>query len=109
MAWLMLAGAIVSEILATTALKLSDGFSHKGWSLLVVAGYGTAFFLLARALKLQMEMGTAYAVWSGVGTAAIAAIGVLFLGESLSLAKVAGIVLIVAGVVVLNLAGGGAH
>ncbi|GGT01084.1 hypothetical protein GCM10010156_68850 [Planobispora rosea] len=106
MAWLMLAGAIIAEILATTALKLSDGFSHKGWSLLVVAGYGTAFYLLAQALKLQMEVGTAYAVWSGAGTAAIAAIGVLFLGESLNLAKIAGIALIIGGVLVLNLAGG---
>ncbi|MBG0831922.1 multidrug efflux SMR transporter [Planomonospora sp. ID67723] len=106
MAWFMLAGAIVAEILATTALKLSDGFSHKGWSLLVVAGYGTAFYLLSQALRLQMEVGTAYAVWSGVGTAAIAAIGVLFLGESLTAAKIAGIALIIAGVLVLNLAGG---
>ncbi|GAA3446982.1 DMT family transporter [Planomonospora venezuelensis] len=106
MAWFMLAGAIVAEILATTALKLSDGFSHKGWSLLVVAGYGTAFYLLAQALRLQMEVGTAYAVWSGAGTAAIAAIGVLFLGESLTAAKIAGIALIIGGVLVLNLAGG---
>nr|BFE79563.1 multidrug efflux SMR transporter [Planobispora longispora] len=102
----MLAGAIVAEIMATTALKLSDGFSHKGWSLLVLAGYGTAFFLLAQALKLHMEVGTAYAVWSGVGTAAIAAIGVLFLGESVTPAKIAGIALIIGGVLVLNLAGG---
>ncbi|MBB2914279.1 small multidrug resistance pump [Streptosporangium becharense] len=106
MAWLMLAGAIVAEILATTSLKLSDGFAHKGWSAVVVAGYVTAFLLLGQALKLQMEVGTAYAVWSGVGTAAVAAIGALFLGETITLTKVAGIVLIIGGVVVLNLAGG---
>ncbi|WP_433235754.1 DMT family transporter [Streptosporangium sp. CA-135522] len=106
MAWLVLAGAILAEVVATTALKLSDGFAHKGWALAVVAGYGAAFILLAQALKLQMEMGTAYAVWAGAGTAAIAAIGVLFLGETLTLAKVAGIVLIIGGVLVLNLAGG---
>lgn len=106
MAWLILAGAIIAEVMATTALKLSEGFTHKGWALVVVAGYAAAFVLLAQALKMQMEMGTAYAVWAGAGTAAIAAIGVLFLGESLTLAKVAGIVLIVGGVVVLNLAGG---
>jgi small multidrug resistance pump len=106
MAWLILAGAILAEVLATTALKLSDGFAHKGWSIVVVAGYAAAFILLARALKLQMEVGTAYAVWAGAGTAVIAAIGVLFLGESINLVKVAGIALIIGGVVVLNLAGG---
>ncbi|MEV4185982.1 multidrug efflux SMR transporter [Streptosporangium canum] len=106
MAWLILAGAIIAEVVATTALKLSEGFAHKGWALVVAAGYAAAFVLLAQALKMQMEMGTAYAVWAGAGTAAIAAIGVLFLGESLTLAKVAGIVLIIGGVLVLNLAGG---
>ncbi|WP_326822747.1 DMT family transporter [Streptosporangium sp. NBC_01756] len=106
MAWLILAGAIIAEVLATTALKLSDGFAHKGWALGVVAGYAAAFLLLAQALKLHLEVGTAYAVWAGAGTAVIAAIGVLFLGETLTLAKVAGIALIIGGVLVLNLAGG---
>ncbi|WP_406314422.1 SMR family transporter [Streptosporangium sp. NBC_01639] len=106
MAWLILAGAIIAEVLATTALKLSDGFAHKGWALVVVAGYAAAFLLLAQALKLHLEVGTAYAVWAGTGTAVIAAIGVLFLGETLTLAKVAGIALIIGGVLVLNLAGG---
>ncbi|MFF5207525.1 DMT family transporter [Streptosporangium sp. NPDC000396] len=106
MAWLVLAGAIIAEVVATTALKLSEGFTHKGWSLVVAVGYAIAFILLARALKLQMEVGTAYAVWSGAGTAIIAAIGVLFLGETLSLAKLGGIALIIGGVAVLNLAGG---
>ncbi|MEV6987129.1 multidrug efflux SMR transporter [Sphaerisporangium sp. NPDC051017] len=105
MAWLLLAAAIASEVLATTALKLSDGFAHKGWTVVVVIGYVASFALLARALKLQMEIGVAYAVWSGVGTAAIAVIGALFLGEAMNLAKIGGIVLIIAGVVVLNLAG----
>ncbi|WP_371786450.1 DMT family transporter [Streptosporangium subroseum] len=106
MAWLILAGAILAEVLATTALKLSDGFAHKGWTIVVVVGYVAAFILLARALKLQMEVGTAYAVWAGAGTAVIAAIGVLFLGETINLAKVVGIALIIGGVMVLNLAGG---
>jgi small multidrug resistance pump len=106
MAWLILTGAILSEVLATTALKLSDGFAHKGWSIVVVAGYAAAFILLARALKMQMEVGTAYAVWAGAGTAVIAAIGVLFLGETVSLPKVVGIILIIGGVMVLNLTGG---
>ncbi len=106
MAWLILAGAILAEVLATTALKLSDGFAHKGWTIVVVVGYVAACLRRARARKLQMEVGTAYAVWAGAGTAVIAAIGVLFLGETLNLAKVAGIALIIGGVMVLNLAGG---
>ncbi|MDH2425919.1 multidrug efflux SMR transporter [Sphaerisporangium sp. TRM90804] len=105
MAWLLLAAAIASEVLATSALKLSDGFAHKGWSVVVVIGYVASFALLARALKLQMEVGVAYAVWAGVGTAAIAVIGALFLGETMNLAKVGGILLIIGGVVLLNLAG----
>ncbi|MEV4163447.1 DMT family transporter [Nonomuraea dietziae] len=106
MAWLLLFGAIATEVVATSALKLSNGFSHLGWSVVVAVGYVASFALLAQVLKLHMDVGTAYAVWSGVGTAAIALIGALFLGESLTLVKVAGILLIVGGVVVLNLAGG---
>ncbi|SEK65000.1 DMT family transporter [Nonomuraea pusilla] len=106
MAWILLAFAIASEVLATSALKLSNGLTHLGWSVVVAAGYLVSFVLLARALKLQLEMGTAYAVWSGAGTAAIALIGAAFMGESLNPAKIGGILLIIGGVVVLNLAGG---
>ncbi|MFB6530098.1 MULTISPECIES: DMT family transporter [unclassified Streptomyces] len=102
----LLAGAIAAEILATTSMKYSEGFSKLWPSLITGIGYVVAFALLAQALK-TLQVGTAYAIWAGVGTAAVAAIGILFLGETLSLAKVAGIALIIAGVVVLNL--GGAH
>lgn len=102
----LLAGAIVAEIIATTSMKYSEGFSKLVPSLITGAGYVVAFALLAQALK-TLQVGTAYAIWSGVGTAAVAAIGALFLGESMNLAKIAGIVLIVAGVAVLNM--GGAH
>ncbi|MEV4890696.1 multidrug efflux SMR transporter [Nonomuraea sp. NPDC055795] len=105
MAWILLALAIASEIAATSALKLANGFTHLGWSIGVIAGYATSFALLGKALQLQLEMGTAYAIWSGAGTAAIALIGFAFMGESLSPLKIGGIVLIIAGVVVLNLAG----
>ncbi|MFC4587644.1 DMT family transporter [Sphaerisporangium corydalis] len=105
MPWLLLAAAIASEVLATTALKLSDGFAGKGWTVVVVIGYIASFVLLARALKLHMEVGVAYAVWAGAGTAAIAVIGALFLGEAMNLAKAGGILLIIGGVVLLNLAG----
>jgi small multidrug resistance pump len=71
-----------------------------------VLGYVIAFVLLAQCLK-TVQVGTAYAIWAGAGTAVIAAIGMVFLGEALSLTKVAGILLIIGGVVVLNL--GGAH
>ncbi|MFF5501589.1 DMT family transporter [Streptomyces roseolus] len=102
----LLAGAIAAEIIATTSMKYSEGFSRLWPSLITAAGYLIAFALLAQALK-TLQVGTAYAIWSGVGTAAVAGIGILFLGETLNLAKIAGIVLIVAGVAVLNL--GGAH
>jgi small multidrug resistance pump len=105
MAWILLAAAIAFEIAATSALKLSDGFSHLGWSAVVVVGYLSSFTLLGQALKLQLEMGVAYAVWAGVGTAAIALIGALFMGETLNALKIGGIVLIIGGVVALNLAG----
>ena len=102
-AWLMLAIAIAAELGATTALKFSDGFTKLGPSVLVAAGYGLAFYLLTQVLKTQ-EVGIVYAIWSGAGLAIIALIGVLFLGESVSLAKMAGLTAILAGVVLLNLA-----
>ncbi|GAA4574146.1 DMT family transporter [Planotetraspora kaengkrachanensis] len=105
MAWLLLVAAIVSEVLATSALKLSNGLTNAGWTVVVCIGYVASFILLARALKLEMPVGVAYAVWAGIGTAAIALIGTLFLGEGMNLTKAAGIVLIICGVVVLNLAG----
>jgi small multidrug resistance pump len=106
MVWLMLSAAILAEVLGTTAMKYSDGFSKLWPSLGTVAGYAVAFALLAQTLK-TMSVGTAYAVWSGAGTAAIAAIGMIFLGETASAARLVGIALVVAGVIVLNLGGGG--
>ncbi|MCT9004936.1 DMT family transporter [Streptomyces sp. NPDC054766] len=106
MGYVLLAGAIAAEVGATTAMKYTEGFSRLWPSLLTVLGYVVAFALLAQTLK-TVSVGTAYAIWAGVGTAAIAAIGTLFLGEGLTVAKAAGIVLIIGGVVLLNL--GGAH
>ncbi|MFG3660712.1 DMT family transporter [Streptomyces sp. NPDC047706] len=105
MGFLLLAGAIAAEVAATTAMKYSHGFTRLGPSLITALGYVVAFALLAQTLK-TVSVGTAYAIWAGVGTAAIAVIGMLFLGEGMSVAKAAGIALIVAGVVVLNLGGG---
>ncbi|MER6469798.1 DMT family transporter [Streptomyces collinus] len=106
MGYLWLAGAISAEVAATTAMKYSEGFSRLAPSLVTAVGYLVSFTLLARTLR-TVSIGTAYAIWSGVGTAAIAVLGLLLFGEGMSAAKVAGIVLIVGGVVVLNL--GGAH
>ncbi|MBV7249033.1 MULTISPECIES: DMT family transporter [Streptomyces] len=102
----LLAAAIAAEVAGTTAMKYSEGFTRLWPSLGTVVGYLIAFTLLAQTLK-TLSVGTAYAIWAGVGTAAVALIGILFLGESSNLVKIAGIALIVAGVVVLNL--GGAH
>ncbi|GAA5063843.1 multidrug efflux SMR transporter [Streptomyces similanensis] len=103
----MLAGAIAAEVVATTALKYSEGFSRLWPSLLTALGYLVSFVLLAQTLK-SVRIGTAYAIWSGVGTAAIAVLGLLLFGEQLTLTKVGGILLIIGGVVVLNL-GGATH
>lgn len=102
----MLAAAIAAEVAGTTAMKYSEGFTRLWPSLVTVVGYVLAFALLAQTLK-TLSIGTAYAIWAGAGTAAVAAIGILWMGESANLAKVAGIALVIAGVVVLNL--GGSH
>ncbi|WP_431982436.1 DMT family transporter [Streptomyces qinglanensis] len=106
MTYVTLAAAILAEVLGTTAMKYSEGFSRLGPSLLTAAGYLVAFVLLAQTLK-SMSVGTAYAIWSGAGTAAIALIGMVFIGESVTAAKILGLLLVICGVVVLNL--GGAH
>ncbi|MEV8542524.1 multidrug efflux SMR transporter [Streptomyces sp. NPDC051572] len=106
MGFLMLLTAIAAEVGGTTAMKFSHGFSRLWPSVLTVLGYVLSFALLAQTLK-SMSVGTAYAIWAGLGTAAIVGIGTVFLGEGMTLAKAAGITLIIVGVVVLNL--GGAH
>ncbi|MFE7861381.1 DMT family transporter [Streptomyces sp. NPDC057403] len=106
MGYLLLGAAIAAEVGATTAMKFSEGFSRLVPSLVTVVGYVVSFVLLAQTLK-TVSVGTAYAIWSGIGTAAIAVIGLLFFGEGMTAARVAGMALIIAGVVVLNL--GGAH
>ncbi|NYE94043.1 multidrug transporter EmrE-like cation transporter [Psychromicrobium silvestre] len=104
MPYVFLILAIASEIVATSLLKGSDGFSKLWPSVGVVAGYAVSFYALSLALK-EIPVSTAYAIWSGVGTAVIAVIGFWLFKEPLSLAKIIGISLIVAGVVALNLEG----
>lgn len=99
--WLTLSIAIISEVIATSALKASDGFTRLWPTLTVAVGYGTAFYFLSLTLK-TLPIGVAYAIWSGAGVALIALIAWAFLGQRLDLAAIIGITLIVAGVVVLN-------
>jgi small multidrug resistance pump len=96
--------AIGLEVMGTSCLKLSEQFTKLWPTVGVTAGYVGSFAALALALK-TFEVGTAYAIWSGVGTAAIAVVGYYVLDESLGPVKLGGIGLIIAGVVVLNLAG----
>jgi small multidrug resistance pump len=105
LAWILLTGAIASEVVATSALKLSNGLTRPAPSVVVAVGYLLSFVLLAQALKLQLQVSVAYAIWSGGGTAAITIIGMLWLNEPLTAGKALGIALVIAGVVALNLAG----
>jgi small multidrug resistance pump len=99
---IFLFGAIAAEIVATISLKLSDGFSKPLPAVATVLGYGMSFYLLSLALK-RMELGVAYAVWSGVGTAAMAVVGYWLFNESLSVVKLVSVAFIIVGVVGLNL------
>jgi len=100
--WLLLSVAIVAEVIATSALKASDGFSRTWPSVIVVAGYGVAFYCLALTLR-SIPVGVAYAVWSGVGIVLISFIAWFAFGQKLDAPAIVGIALIVAGVLVLNL------
>lgn len=101
---LLLALAITAEVGATALLPRAQGFTNPGWTLLVIGGYAVSIWLLAIIVKV-MPVSVAYAIWAGVGTATVAIISVLFLGENLNLVKVTSLALIVIGVVGLNLAG----
>ena len=101
-AWGYLAVAIVAEVIATSALTASAGFTRPGPSVVVVLGYGVAFWFLAQSLR-TIPVGIAYAVWSGVGIVLISLIGWLWFRQALDGAAVAGMALIVAGVAVINL------
>lgn len=102
MHWLLLGLAILAEVLATSALKLTEGFTRLGPSLVVIAGYALAFYFLALALR-SMSVGVAYAIWAGLGMALIALIGWAVLGERLDGPGMAGIGLIIGGVILLSL------
>ena len=101
MPWLYLACAIVSEVIATSALKSAEGFTRLTPSVLVVLGYGSSFYFLSQTLKF-IPIGVAYAIWCGVGMGLISMVGWIWYHQTLDRAALAGIGLILAGVVVLT-------
>jgi small multidrug resistance pump len=104
MSALFLAAAILLEITGTTALKLSQGFTRPGPASVVVVCYMSSFVVLSWALR-GIALSTAYAIWSGVGTALVAAIGIFWFGEPAGVWKLLSIGLIIAGVAGLHIAG----
>ncbi len=97
--------AIAGEVIGTAGLKASEGFVRIGPSVVAVLGYCAAFYFLSLSLK-QLPLGIAYAIWSGLGTVGSVLIGVLVWREALGPAHLAGIALILAGVIVLNVLAG---
>jgi small multidrug resistance pump len=108
MVWVLLGGAILTEVSATILLRLSEGFSKLAPSLLVVLGYAASFVLLSQVLKRGLAVGVAYGIWSAVGVALVALIGAMFLGESLSWLQICGLALVIAGVAAVQ-SGASAH
>lgn len=106
MQWVLLLFTILFEVAGTTSLKISEGFSKPLPSLLVVVCYGLSFYLLSLTLK-RLEVSVAYAIWSGLGTALVTMVGILWFKEPATALKIISIALIILGVVGLNL--GGAH
>jgi small multidrug resistance pump len=102
MAYVYLAIAIVAEVIGTSALNASNGFTRAAPTAVVVTGYLIAFYFLSLTLK-TMPVAIAYAIWSGVGIALITTIGWVFFKQILDAAALLGIAMIVAGVVVINL------
>ena len=100
-AYIYLAIAILSEVIATTALKASDGFTNSLPSTVVVVGYGVSFYCLSVVLK-TMPVGIAYAIWAGLGIVLITVAGLLFYNQKLDLPSLLGMSLIIIGVVVIN-------
>ena len=100
--WIYLTIAILSEVIATSALKSSDGFSKLIPSFIVILGYAIAFYCLSLTLK-SIPVGIAYAIWSGLGIVLVTVIAWFMHGQKLDFAAVAGIGLTISGVVVMNL------
>ncbi len=102
MTWTLLTIAIICEVIATTALKLSDSFTRLAPSVATVVFYGLAFYCLTFTMR-ALPTGVIYAIWSGAGIVLIGLIGWLFLGQKLDWPAIIGMGLIIAGVLVINL------
>jgi Membrane transporters of cations and cationic drugs len=103
LAYVLLASAIVAEVFGSSMMKLSDGFKRKLPSLLLVVGYAVSFYLFSLALK-DLPLGSAYAIWAGLGTALTAVAGILAFREKLNARKLLGMLVIIAGVVLVEIA-----
>lgn len=108
MNWVFLAGAIGCEIVATSALKAAQGFTRPGPTIAVLCGYASAFYCLSLALR-TIPMGIAYAIWSGIGIVVISLVGLVVYRQRLDVAAIIGILLIIAGTLVINLGSRSGH
>jgi small multidrug resistance pump len=100
--WLLLGAAIVLEVTATLSLRASEGLTRWVWAIPIVIGYGASFVLLAMVLKRGMPVGVAYGVWSAIGVAATVILGRYLFGDPFTWAMAGGVVLIAAGVYLLE-------
>ena len=102
MVYVLLLLAVAAEVVGTSMLVKTDGFTRLSWTAATLGSYAVAFLLLAQVVK-ELPVGVTYAIWSGLGTCAIALIGVVVLNQAMSTTTALGVALIVAGVVVVNL------
>jgi small multidrug resistance pump len=100
-AWVTLAAAILSEVAGTVALRFTDGFRRPLPTAIVAVGYALSFWFLSLTLR-TFPLSLTYAIWAAVGTALVATVGVVALGEPITAVKLLGLVLVIAGVVALN-------
>jgi small multidrug resistance pump len=107
MVYLFLVGAIVAEVIAALATRYSEGFTRLVPTVIAVVGVVGAYYLLSLTLKQGMGVGVAYGIWAAVGVTLVAAIGAVFLGDHLTWVQVAGIALVILGVLALE--HGGSH
>jgi small multidrug resistance pump len=104
LAWLLLLTAIGVEVSATAALPRTDSFHQPGWTAFVLVGYAASIWLLTVVIR-HIPVSVTYAIWSGLGTAGIAVVGAVLLGESMDWLKVLAIAMVIGGVLILNLHG----
>lgn len=102
MHWVYLVTAILAEVVATSSLKLAEGFTKLVPSIIVVAGYSASFYFLSLALK-YIPLGIAYAIWCGIGIVLVTLVGWFFYKQAMDIPAMIGIVLIFAGVLLINL------